>query len=267
VTIKALIVLDHLGREFQMVADADRKVELKTSMEHLRATLLERKGAHLERLADEGAREDMDRAFTLIHRSCGLTDNQKHTLERPLIKRDSDIVKRNERATTTAVIEEPDVILTTEAGLRRRQDELRHLLEVEIPENSRDIGRAAAMGDLSENAEWAAAIERQGFLTKKAAEVEESLRKVEVLDLRDTDTSCVAFGTRVALKNRETQATETYSVLGPWDLDEDGKIISYLAPMARAMTGATPGQVVEVVLPEGKRRYEILTIDRIHIAE
>ncbi len=262
IVLKALGLLDQLGAEWQMAVDQDRKVELRASMDHLRGTLLEKRGRHLETLAEKGTAEDVDRAFRVIRRNCGLTENQKYILERPLIKLDPDVVKRNDRAVAGTMDTEPDVILTTERGLQKRQRDLQHLLEVDIPENSRDIGRAARMGDLSENAEWSAAIERQQFLTKKAAELETELKKIEIIDPTEADTNVVAFGTRVRLRNIQADREEEYVILGPWDVEDGTNIISYLAPLARALTGKTPGTIAEAALPDGKARYEVLEIDK-----
>lgn len=260
--LKTLNVLDYLGRELQMVVSDTRKLELKTSLNHLRTTLLERGALALKRVAVDGTTEDVDQAFRLIRRTSGLTDNQKYQLEKPLIKAHPDVVKRNEPAAAAATtVSRPKVIYSTDSGLRRREAELRHLTEVEIPANARDIGRAAAMGDLSENAEWTAAIERQGFLTKRAEELEGELKRVQVLDPANTDLSRASFGVRVTLQNLDDQSEERYAILGPWDKDIKYEVISHMATLAEAIQGHAIGEQVEVELPDCTKRFKIKAIE------
>ena len=110
-------------------------------------------------------------------------------------------------------------IWTTRVGLEKRRPELRELREVKIPANQDAIGRAASFGDLSENSEWEAAIEDQRNLTARAMEMEDELRKTDLIEEAPVAEDTVCPGTRV--KYREARAGGApILILGPWDADE-----------------------------------------------
>ena len=125
-----------------------------------------------------------------------------------------------------------DRIWTTKRGLEKRRAELRHLMEVKIPANQEAIGRAASMGDLSENSEWEMAIEEQRNLTSRAAQIEAELRHVELIDNALLSEETVSPGTTV--RYREGGAEHEITILGPWDTDE-GDVVSYRAPLAAGL--------------------------------
>jgi transcription elongation factor GreA len=140
---------------------------------------------------------------------------------------------------------------TTRAGLRARQEELRILRDVKIPENAEAIGRAASYGDLSENAEWTAAIEEQRNLTNRAMELEAELEKARLIENATIPADTVAPGTRVVYSDVATGARHEIEILGPWDADGE-KRISYRSPLAAGMLGLMPGDVAEIELPSSR---------------
>ncbi len=148
----------------------------------------------------------------------------------------------------------------TPEGQARLREELKRLKEVELPQISKDIGIAREHGDLKENAEWHAARERQGMLTARASNIEQSLSRAEVIDPTKIQSSKVQFGARLVLSNTENGEEVRYQIVGPDEANIDEGRISVASPLARAMLGHEVGEEVKVKLPAGQRVYEILEI-------
>ncbi|HKK73081.1 MAG TPA: transcription elongation factor GreA [Candidatus Krumholzibacteria bacterium] len=148
--------------------------------------------------------------------------------------------------------------LFTEEGLRRLRKEienLERLIKVDIP---RDLQAAAAHGDLRENAEYAAAKEKQALSMSRLRELRDRVRQAEVVSKRDFPDDIVTLLKQVEIKDVDTGETESYTILGDGDTDLDDGVISYTAPIAAALIGHKKGDVVEAELPAGTRRLEIL---------
>ncbi|MEZ6017518.1 MAG: GreA/GreB family elongation factor [Planctomycetota bacterium] len=154
-------------------------------------------------------------------------------------------------------------IWTTRAGLERRSAELRELREVKIPANQDAIGRAASFGDLSENSEWEAAIEEQRNLTARAMEIEEELRKTDLIEEAPVPENTVCPGTRVQYRESVSREVNTILILGPWDADEvlGTQVVSYRAPLAKGLLGLTPGKKATVKLPSGELGVEVISVE------
>ena len=173
----------------------------------------------------------------------------------------TDIVLENSPelfATDAKPFWKDDVIWTTRSALEGRQEELRVLRDVKLPENAEALARAADYGDLSENAEWEQAIEQQRMLTEKAKSIEIELGKAALLEnaimLEDT----VCPGMTVAYLETDTGQERSMTLLGPWDDREDA--VSYRAPLAQGMLGLHTGERSTVQLPSGTVDVEIQTI-------
>ena len=149
----------------------------------------------------------------------------------------------------------------TVKGAEQLRDELQKLKAVERPAVIAAIAEARSHGDLSENAEYDAAKERQGFIETRISEVEAKLAQAQVIDptLLDTDGRCV-FGATVELEDMEAQQTITYQIVGEDEADLKYGKISISSPIARALIGKFAGDVVEVNTPGGRREYEILDV-------
>jgi transcription elongation factor GreA len=156
---------------------------------------------------------------------------------------------------------EEDVIWTTDRGLERRRQQLDRIIKEDIPAVAKQIGEAAAFGDLSENAEFTAALEKRDQLTSRAAAMEEDLKRAQVITREMATSGFVNVGCRVRARDLGEDAEETYTFLGPWDTDTENHVLNYDAPLARAFMGKKVGQ--EVVFGEGadERRWEILAIE------
>jgi len=148
----------------------------------------------------------------------------------------------------------------TAPGLQRLEDELRQLKSEERPSIIRAIAEARAHGDLSENAEYHAARERQSFIEGRIAELEEIVSGVEVIDPSSLSGEHVKFGAHVRLVDEETEKEATYQIVGVHEADIKIGRLSVSSPLAKALIGKTIGDTVSVPAPGGDRSYEILGV-------
>jgi len=148
----------------------------------------------------------------------------------------------------------------TAPGLKRLEDELRQLKSQERPAIIRAIAEARAHGDLSENAEYHAARERQSFVEGRVQELEEIVSAAEVIDPSTLSGDHVKFGAHVRLVDEETEKEATYQIVGVHEADIKAARLSLSAPLAKALIGKKVGDSVSVPAPGGDRSYEILAI-------
>lgn len=153
-----------------------------------------------------------------------------------------------------------NIIYLTSAGMTKLNAELEHLRSVERPEISARIAEARDKGDLSENAEYDAAKEAQGLLEMKISRLESTLANARVLDETRIDTSSVQILNKVTLKNLTTNKQLEYVLVSESEADlREGKL-STSTPIAKALLGHKKGDVVEVQVPSGIMKFEILDI-------
>jgi len=148
----------------------------------------------------------------------------------------------------------------TPEGYQRLQEELKHLIRVERPKVIQDIAEARAHGDLSENAEYDAAKERQGFVEGRIAEINGKMARAQVIDVANLDTDKVVFGTTVTVYDDESESESTYRIVGEDESDIKQGLISVSSPVAKALIGHRIGDEVQVKVPSGIRIYEIIDI-------
>ena len=145
-------------------------------------------------------------------------------------------------------------------GLTQLEEELRQLKSVARPEVIRAIAEAREHGDLSENAEYHAARERQSFIEGRLAVLEDGISRSEVIDVSGLSGDTVKFGATVSLIDEDTDEKLTYQLVGELEADvKDGRM-AINAPLARALIGKMVGESVEVITPNGEKIYEILKI-------
>ena len=148
----------------------------------------------------------------------------------------------------------------TAGGYKALEDEINHLKTVERPATIRLIEEARAHGDLSENAEYHAAKERQAFIEGRAVELEDKLSRAEIIDISKLSGNSVTFGATVTLVDEDTRAKKKYQIVGDFEANARNGRISISSPMARALIGRVAGDVIEVTAPGGARSYEILNV-------
>ena len=148
----------------------------------------------------------------------------------------------------------------TKAGFEKLNQELMRLKSVERPENIQAIETARAHGDLSENAEFDAAKDRQGFLENRISELGYKLGNAEIIDPDDISKNRMVFASTAVLENVDTGECVEYQLVGPDESSIDKGSISIASPLGKALLGKEPGEKVVVQTPGGKRCYELLEI-------
>lgn len=148
----------------------------------------------------------------------------------------------------------------TASGLVALEDELKHLKAVERPAIIRAIAEARAHGDLSENAEYHAARERQSFIEGRIAELEEITSAAEVIDPASLTGDTVKFGATLLLVDEDTDVEVTYQIVGVHEADIKRSRLSISSPLAKALISKRVGDTVAVPAPGGDKSYEILKI-------
>jgi transcription elongation factor GreA len=153
-----------------------------------------------------------------------------------------------------------DKIPMTAEGYRALEDEVQHLKMVERPQVIKMIAEARAHGDLSENAEYHAAKDRQAFIEGRVMDLEDKLSRAEIIDVSKLSGKTIKFGATVTLADEDTDTKVKYQIVGDLEADAKRGRISISSPIARALIGKTAGDTVEVAAPGGARSYEILKV-------
>ena len=148
----------------------------------------------------------------------------------------------------------------TADGFSRLEEELRRLKQIERPAVIRAISEARDHGDLSENAEYHAARERQSFIEGRVAELEDRISRAHVIDTTKLSGKQVMFGATVTLIDEDTDEKQSFQIVGEDEADVRAKRLSITSPLARALIGQTVGDTVEVTTPGGSKQYEIARV-------
>ena len=149
----------------------------------------------------------------------------------------------------------------TADGYKTLEEEINHLKNVERHEIIKLIAEARAHGDLSENAEYHAAKERQAFIEGRVVELEDKLSRADIIDISKLSGSTVKFGATVTLVDEDSDAKVKYQLVGDLEANAKKGRISISSPIARALIGKRKGDTVEVAAPGGARSYEILKVE------
>jgi transcription elongation factor GreA len=148
----------------------------------------------------------------------------------------------------------------TPSGYKQLQEELRTLKSVERPKVIKDIETARAHGDLSENAEYDAAKERQAFIEARIRDIEGKVARARIVDRPNTDTGVVAFGATVTVQDADADARQTWTIVGDDEANIKEKKLSISAPLARALIGKRVGDAFELETPRGTKHWEVTDI-------
>jgi transcription elongation factor GreA len=149
----------------------------------------------------------------------------------------------------------------TAPGLKSLEEELNQLKNVERHEIIKHIAEARAHGDLSENAEYHAAKEKQSFIEGRVIELEDLIGRADVIDISKMSGTSVKFGATVTLADEDTDEKKKYQIVGDHEADIKKGRISISSPIARALISKSKGDTVEVAAPGGARSYEILKVE------
>ena len=149
----------------------------------------------------------------------------------------------------------------TAEGYKALDEELKRLKTVERPAVIQAIAEARSHGDLSENAEYHAAKERQGWIEGQIAEIEDKMARAQVIDVSKLSGGQIKFGATVSLVDEDTEEEARYQIVGEHEADVKRGRVSITSPLARAMIGKESGDVVEVITPNGAKAYEITKVE------
>jgi transcription elongation factor GreA len=153
-------------------------------------------------------------------------------------------------------------LVVTQRSYELKQNELKYLMEVEIPTNSKEIGMAMEKGDLSENAEYKYAIEKQEFLKHQVKTLNENLNRAQIIKPEEIKTNFVSIGTMITLNSLDDDKTEKYIILGPWESDPSKKIISYTSPIGETLLNKAVGDAIDLGTKSSKKKYKILKVEK-----
>ncbi len=148
----------------------------------------------------------------------------------------------------------------TISGKQRLEEELKNLKSVERPKVIQEIATARAHGDLSENAEYDAAKEKQGFVEGRIKEIEDKLARAQVVDTSAIRTDKIVFGARVELMDLDSEEKKTYYIVGSDEADVKTGRVSIDSPLVRQLLSKKAGDVVTVRVPKGEIEYEVLSV-------
>jgi len=232
--------------EASLFHKAHDKATVREVVKRYEEFLLEPRHGVLEHFLDEAERPLLVRALGMVHITSMLPKSITDRLVISIPSRFPDLKKTEERA-----FWDEGGIFCTRAGIERRRLELKDLIEEKLPEVAKAIGRAASFGDLSENAEWEAAVEEQRLLSTRAKQMNEELLTAQLLEEQTLPEEMVAPGTRVTYRVVESGEVKELTILGPWDVGEDG-VVSYEAPLAAGFLGIQVGEETTISLPSGE---------------
>lgn len=153
-----------------------------------------------------------------------------------------------------------DRVPVTKQGFEALKKELQNLKKNVRPQNIKAIEEARAHGDLSENAEYAAAKDRQGFIEGRINELEFKLANIDIIDTDKLPKDRAVFGCKVVLENIETGEDVSYQLVGPDESNIENGRISVSSPLGKALIGRKPGDELTLEVPGGKRMYELIEI-------
>jgi transcription elongation factor GreA len=156
-----------------------------------------------------------------------------------------------------------DSVPMTNKGYQFLTEELKRLKSVERPRNVREIEEAREHGDLSENAEFHAAKDRQSLLDLQIRDIEDKIARAQVIDISKLSGEKVVFGATVALADGDTGDKVVYQIVGDHEAEPKNGKISISSPIARALIGKNEGEEVQVRTPTGVRTFDILSVDYI----
>ncbi len=208
---------------------------------------------HLEDYLMRTDPESINRLFTLVNDVDQLDPNLRIELKHKIVERfpDFKFYGEDEKETVSRGL------VVTRKQYDGKNNQLKHILDVEIPETSKEIGEARELGDLKENAEYKAGKEKLELLNLNASKLKEDLERATIFEKKDVDTSKVSFGTTVTLYNYNNEKEETYQFFGPWESNPEKNIISYLSPFGGKLWNHKEGEDVKFEINERAYHYRI----------
>ncbi|MFA5570601.1 MAG: transcription elongation factor GreA [Sphaerochaetaceae bacterium] len=214
-------------------------------------------------LLAEAAEGTAQRVNFIVQRMQGLDQTKKVEVKHLILEKYPEFIFLGEQESTSELVSSG--LLVTKAMYIAKQKELDHIMNVEISENSKELGAALQLGDLRENAEFKAAKERQGILNATMVRLNDEINRASVFTKDMIETSRVGFGTEVELKDNLSGEIKSYQILGPWESDPSKRIISYLAPFGSKLLNHRVGEQFDFEINEKKYDFTVLSIKELPI--
>jgi transcription elongation factor GreA-like protein/transcription elongation GreA/GreB family factor len=194
----------------------------------------------------------------IVQRMQGLDPGKKIEIKHEILSKFPNMVFLGEDATAPEMVSSG--LLVTASKYQEKIIELDRIMNVEIPENSKEIGYALSLGDLRENSEFKAAKERQGLLNITMMRLTEEISKASVVTQEMVDPNKISFGTQVVLKNHMNGKTDTFQIFGPWESNPSENTISYLAPFGAKLLNHVVGERFSFKINEQSYDYTVESI-------
>jgi transcription elongation factor GreA len=154
-------------------------------------------------------------------------------------------------------------LIVSREGYEKMKAELDRLVSVELVNNSKELTKVADVsGDIRENVEYNALMEKQATLELSISRLDNEMKKAQVLNRDEVSTDSVAIGTTVILKEVDSSEERDYTILGPWDADFERRVLSYRSPIAKSLLGSKQGDVISLDIEEGRKKYKIKEIQK-----
>ena len=208
------------------------------------------KDGELASFIDDADEEAITRIFTFVDHVKDLDPQDKADLRERILDKHPEFKFLGDSKKKTS-----SGLMVTRSMYEEKKKQLAHIMDVEVPANSKEIEYALSLGDLRENAEYKAAKEKQEQLNSQVAKLKEDIERAQLFDPNSVNTSRVSFGTKVVLLNESTGSQEEYTIFGPWESNPDNNIISYLSPRGSAILNKVTGERFEFVLNDERVSY------------
>jgi len=212
------------------------------------------KNGEIKSFIDNSDEEAILRIFTFINNVKDLDPQDKLDLSEIILFKypDFKFIGKSEKKVSSLSF------FVTLAKYEEKKKQLTHIMDVEVPANSKEFEYALSLGDLSENAEYKAAKEKRLQLNDQSTKLKEGIDKAQIFDPKSVNTSAVSFGTKVVLHNETADKHEEYIILGEWESDPNNNIISYLSPFGKCILNKTAGERFEFINKENKEKISYL---------
>jgi transcription elongation factor GreA len=256
IIITLVHILDITFKEIENHRDTTQNRKINKQVQQLLF-----KDGMFERYIADADRDHVNRVISLVEDVKDLDPSLKLKLRKGISERFPDF--------KFAGIEEKHVVsrglIVTGKKYEEKQKYLQHLLEIEVPANSREIAAAVQLGDLRENAEYKAAKEKQDNLNSTVGKLKNEIERAQIFDPSTLNVSKVSFGTRVKLINKNEGTEERYSIMGPWESDPAKNVISYLSPFGSELIGHREGDELEFRINDRDYRYSLTQIEAVEL--
>ncbi|MDE0959942.1 MAG: GreA/GreB family elongation factor [Planctomycetota bacterium] len=258
---QAAAIFDRLSLE----GEVNKTAEITTSVKRYRQQLSVKPFGLLKRVLENCDLTDAREIYMQLAGARSISDSNLEKAKAIILRKFPKVLAGQARRGSVA--DRQSAIYSTQAGMNKVQDELTDIRNEKLPAIFKAIGDAAALGDLSENAEFTSAIEERENLNRRVMELQGSLDRARLINPDEASTTQIGLGCKVRYHNISTDTIFEYCLLGPWDGGPDEGVLSYLSPLGTAMLQKKVGEEFEVKLPTGVHKVRVLEISRGQVSQ